>query len=250
MDGSKLFCNKIHPVTNEPCDGEIDYDAGFNHLVCTRCGKIYLATDLKDNSIDNKIIIKGGNQMKVELRVGDKIVGRPIPTNEVMKPKRKTFENKAGLVVKISGGNIAEKTKTPEADKKPEGEKKSYKPKTYNSNSATANNENSSSSKKENLSEAIDKIESSTESKFIPKHEETVSKAEDAVELSDNNSNEQVDEDIEVAEDPFDVYDSKYEDEEGEFQSRQPIRKKTIARDASGKFVSTKNKKNNRVPSK
>lgn len=110
LDGKKLFCNKVNPLTNEPCNGEIDYDAGFNHLVCTRCGKIYLATDLRDDSIDNKIIIKGGIQMKIVLKKGDEIISTPIPTDDVMVRPKKTPEYKKtnGLVVKISGGRKIE----------------------------------------------------------------------------------------------------------------------------------------------
>lgn len=104
LDGKKLFCNKVDPVTNQTCNGEIDYDAGFNHLVCTRCGKIYLATDLKNNDIDNKIIIKGGIQMKVVLKKGDDIIGTSIATEEVIRrPKRPEFKKTPGLVVRING---------------------------------------------------------------------------------------------------------------------------------------------------
>ncbi len=109
LDGKKLFCNKVHPVTNEPCNGEIDYDAGFNHLTCTRCGKIYLATDLRDNSIDNKIIIKGGTQMKIMLRKGDEIISKPIPADDIMIRRNKKPEYKVNrLVVKAVGGGIEE----------------------------------------------------------------------------------------------------------------------------------------------
>ena len=118
LDGKKLFCNKTHPVSNEPCNGEIDYDAGFNHLVCTRCGKIYLASDLRDDSIDNKIIIKGGIQMKIVLKKGDKIISSPIPMDEVMvRPKSKPDYKSNGLIVKISGGSpVVVKTKDEDAN--------------------------------------------------------------------------------------------------------------------------------------
>lgn len=109
LDGKKLFCNKVDPMTNAPCNGEIDYDAGFNHLVCTRCGKIYLATDLRDDSIDNKIIIKGGIQMKIVLKKGDEIISTPIPADEVMvRPKKPEYKKTTGLVVKISDGRKIE----------------------------------------------------------------------------------------------------------------------------------------------
>lgn len=106
LDGDKLYCNWTNPMTGEYCNGEIDYDAGFNHLVCTRCGKTYMATDLRDNSIDNKIVIKrGGFQMKIQILKGDHVISEPIPTDDVMvkpvsKPKKDT-----GLVVAIQRPN-------------------------------------------------------------------------------------------------------------------------------------------------
>lgn len=85
LDGDKLFCSSVNPDTGIPCNGEIDYDEGFNHLVCNRCGKIYLATDLRIKNPDNKIIIKrGGNQMRVVIKKGDKVVSEPIPMDDVM----------------------------------------------------------------------------------------------------------------------------------------------------------------------
>lgn len=106
LDGDKLFCNWTNPMSGELCNGEIDYDAGFNHLVCTRCGKSYLATDLRDDSIDNKIVIKkGGFQMRVLIKKGDRIISEPIPTDNVMvKPNRKP-KKKTELVVSINHNN-------------------------------------------------------------------------------------------------------------------------------------------------
>jgi hypothetical protein len=42
LDGDKLFCNKILEDGSKCC-GEIDYDIGFNHLYCQKCGKMYKA---------------------------------------------------------------------------------------------------------------------------------------------------------------------------------------------------------------
>lgn len=278
LDGNKLFCNKVDPATNEPCNGEIDYDVGFNHLVCTRCGKIYLATDLKDDSVENKIIIKGGNQMKVVLKVGDEIVGRPIPTEEVMTPPRRKIENKLGLVVKISGGNIAPAEEV--VDKQPETttpvikeDKKEEK---------RAKEEKKSEVVTPEKREAIENIEKSTESKFIPKDTviEQESKKEepvvatkpestDELELAVIETEDEADEkdddaaaevattasavETSIADKYADMYDD-YDDDGSSFRGRQPIRKKnTVERDANGRFVSTKNgsnkKKNNRIPS-
>lgn len=71
LDGNKIYCNvPIHPGTTYPvCGGEIDYDNGFNYLVCTKCGKKFdpklLGKDKKD--IDNLIIIGGLEDMRVRI---------------------------------------------------------------------------------------------------------------------------------------------------------------------------------------
>lgn len=106
LDGDKLYCNWIDPMTGQHCDGEIDYDAGFNHLVCTRCGKVYMATDLRDNSIDNKIVIKrGGFQMRIQILKGDVVVSEPIPTDDVMVKPTAEPKKDTGLVVAIQRPN-------------------------------------------------------------------------------------------------------------------------------------------------
>ena len=61
LDGAKLRC--AHKIVNEhgnleECGGEIDYDPGFNTLICNKCGREYKALDLakKNNSEDVKLI--------------------------------------------------------------------------------------------------------------------------------------------------------------------------------------------------
>ena len=105
LDGSKLYCNKIiDAVTKEPCNGEIDYDEGFNHLVCTKCGKVYMASELRDNNSDNRtIIIKGGNQpMEIEIRKKNGEVYHPIPEHNTIKKEeasKSERSNKLGIVI-------------------------------------------------------------------------------------------------------------------------------------------------------
>ena len=53
LDGAKLHCSKPIQIGNKEfaCGGEIDYDAGLNNLVCTKCGRTYSARELaKDDS--------------------------------------------------------------------------------------------------------------------------------------------------------------------------------------------------------
>lgn len=79
LDGAKLICARDidTPLGKIRCGGEIDYDAGFNHLVCGRCGKTYTAMDLKKK--DCKILMFGGNKeglqnMRVKVVSGDKVI--------------------------------------------------------------------------------------------------------------------------------------------------------------------------------
>ena len=75
LDGNKLFCNKRDPVTRRPCGGEIDYDAGFNKLICTKCGKRYYAHQLAKLTQNNRIQLRreGGNIVKISVRRGNKV---------------------------------------------------------------------------------------------------------------------------------------------------------------------------------
>ena len=74
LDGSKLHCNKILD-NNIICNGEIDYDAGFNNLVCSKCGKTYVASELaKPVSVKNATSFsfkKGGSHMKLLVNFND-----------------------------------------------------------------------------------------------------------------------------------------------------------------------------------
>ena len=76
LDGNKLYCNNVHPITGVPCDGEIDYNIGFNHLVCNKCGKLYYACNLSEDLKNNKIFKSdiGGLPMKIQIVKGDKVI--------------------------------------------------------------------------------------------------------------------------------------------------------------------------------
>ena len=60
LDGAKLRC--AHKIVNahgdlEECGGEIDYDPGFNTLICNKCGREYKALDLaKQKNEDVKLV--------------------------------------------------------------------------------------------------------------------------------------------------------------------------------------------------
>ena len=67
LDGRKIHCNYPDPITGLPCNGEIDYDDGFNNLICTKCGKIYLATELQKDMDRNNILIESNPNEKGEI---------------------------------------------------------------------------------------------------------------------------------------------------------------------------------------
>ena len=67
LDGKKIHCNNPDPFTGLPCNGEIDYDDGFNNLICTKCGKVYLATELQKDMDRNNIIIESDPNEKGEI---------------------------------------------------------------------------------------------------------------------------------------------------------------------------------------
>lgn len=75
LDGKKLFCNRLDPITRIPCTGIIDYDSGFNHLKCPVCGKQYQARQLAKYEEDNQIVIankcKGDCKMVIEFKRGN-----------------------------------------------------------------------------------------------------------------------------------------------------------------------------------
>lgn len=61
LDGKKLHCINTVATPMGPCicNGLIDYDEGFNHLKCTKCGKQYFASDLAKENKDGQLEIFG-----------------------------------------------------------------------------------------------------------------------------------------------------------------------------------------------
>ena len=102
LDGNKLHCNlpELDKITGLPtgrvCDGEIDYDTGFNKLLCTKCGKMYHARDLSILKQQKLIMLKGEAAMsfKVILTRGDEIVGGIQNSSDIIVPpiKRQAIE--------------------------------------------------------------------------------------------------------------------------------------------------------------
>ena len=84
LDGNKLYCNASTLYNrNIPCGGQLDYDDGFNNLICTRCGKHYHARDLKKSEENKLIIIGGKKKLKVKVLFGTRVM--KDNTHEVIK---------------------------------------------------------------------------------------------------------------------------------------------------------------------
>ena len=97
LDATKLVCNRpIFPNTKEPvCGGEIDYDNGFNYLICRCCGKRYSAKDLEDKRKEGLIKIKGGtNMLDVVVTVNGKETRPKRVSTTIQKPAPKAKEQK------------------------------------------------------------------------------------------------------------------------------------------------------------
>ena len=74
----------------------IDYDAGFNYLLCNKCGTRYYAVDLQDEKHGNDIIncIGGKYPMKVRIVGSDGSVVEPIRSSNIITPTRHPVEKK------------------------------------------------------------------------------------------------------------------------------------------------------------
>lgn len=199
LDGKKLFCTGILPgTTNTLCDGEIDYDEGFNSLICTRCGKRYLACDLRDKSSDNKSInIKGGNKMKVNVMYGNQVIKETISTDEVMRRRQRAEEEVPRNLMSISV-NVGTNTIYTSEDKNPIlASKKTKEPELKKMNVSVNYGEATVSVEKEEIKEE-------------PTKEETVVKPEVKEETA---VTEEISENIPEEED-IDEGDEYYDDEE------------------------------------
>lgn len=113
LDGNKLICNRpIFPNTKEPvCGGEIDYDNGFNYLVCRCCGKRYSAKDLEDKRKEGLIKIKGGaNMLDVVVTVNGKEIRPNKVSTTIQKPAPRAKEEhrntKLEVVVTVNGKEV------------------------------------------------------------------------------------------------------------------------------------------------
>lgn len=123
LDGNKLICNA--PTPTGPCMGEIDYDAGLNHLYCSKCGRQYLAADLEQDIQNSQVLIqykKGGKRpMKVSITRGDEIIASSynsdiIVNNTPQNAERRTTNTKIRASITRGDELIAGENITPKED--------------------------------------------------------------------------------------------------------------------------------------
>lgn len=89
LDDARLYCNerdRRYPGT--VCGGEIDYDIGFNRLVCKKCGREYPAKELARSIQERRITMVRTNVNSFNVRVmrGDKVVVDNSSTSDVILP--------------------------------------------------------------------------------------------------------------------------------------------------------------------
>ena len=95
LDGAKLYCNRPDVTTESGfCGGEIDYDDGFNNLRCTKCGKTFMASELRlalENKNNDIIISQEDMNMIVNVYKGDELIQSVDSTRETSTYKRDRF---------------------------------------------------------------------------------------------------------------------------------------------------------------
>lgn len=98
LDGAKLYCNRPDITTESGfCGGEIDYDDGFNNLRCTKCGKTFMASELRlalENKNSDIIISQEDMNMIVNVYRGDELIQSVDTTKETSTYKTNKFGRK------------------------------------------------------------------------------------------------------------------------------------------------------------
>lgn len=98
LDGSKLRCNALIPENNFlPCGGSVDYDDGFNKLVCTKCDREYSAREIsqpaKQGGHSNIIIEKDIEEefpVIIQIKKNGEVIRQSEPESErIVIPERK-----------------------------------------------------------------------------------------------------------------------------------------------------------------
>lgn len=149
LDGNKLYCKKPDPTSPTGlCDGEIDYDDGFNFLKCTKCGAIYKAKELEKKIKNEEIIVerKGDIKMVIRAKGGTANVDRTINTEVVgsslFKPVKTSTPKATSSDQHIVVREVPEKKVEPKkVEKKAEEKKVEVTPVTKTVNGVPTNKE-------------------------------------------------------------------------------------------------------------
>lgn len=76
LDGNKLYCSKEDKNSETGrCEGVLDYDPGYNNIICPKCGRIYRAHELEEKINKKELITRpngGKYRMKVTISGGSK----------------------------------------------------------------------------------------------------------------------------------------------------------------------------------
>ena len=102
LDSDKLYCNQFDKLTGTFCGGVIDYDDGFNDLICTKCGRKYVARDLEKAKKDNLIITGGNDTMKVKIVKGDVVIANSEKSADYIEIPKAVEEEKKDNELKVS----------------------------------------------------------------------------------------------------------------------------------------------------
>lgn len=64
LDPKILVCNRPRNFNpNDICDGEIDYNEGFNNLICTKCGSLHNASEFKHGRQKLSVVASKGRRI-------------------------------------------------------------------------------------------------------------------------------------------------------------------------------------------
>lgn len=102
LDSGKLYCNKPDPKSPTGiCHGDIDYDDGFNYLVCEKCGKVYLASEVSkaDSKRGGIIVEREEHYMTITIEKNGKtiVLGDEKETTTYKKMSRKERKLKKSM---------------------------------------------------------------------------------------------------------------------------------------------------------
>ena len=98
FDPRKAVCHTIFE-DGSICNGDIDYDNGYNTLFCTKCGRQYKAAELAKEQLTNaNNIVSGGNKMKaiITIKKGSNV------TKVVSNPETKKLEDRYSYSANVS----------------------------------------------------------------------------------------------------------------------------------------------------